>query len=150
MIIELRENKDIKNKLYSLASTFRNELEAEEKFDEDDIVCFKGRCQDISPLLAQYLKDNGFEAHSVFGKYNNVSDEFSPDMTNWDTDDIEYYLDTFDNTWLHHFVIVTHNKKKYIVDVTADQFHDKEEKNDYKVVVEDYPHSYYSLSPKRK
>lgn len=150
MIIRLRESEDIKNKLYSLASNLRTELEVEEKFDEDDIICFKGRCQDISPLLAGSLKDNGFEAHSVFGTYNNVSDEFSPDMTNWDIDDIEDYWDNFDNTWLHHFVIVTHNKKKYIVDITADQFHNDKTKEEYRVVVENYPHSDYSLSPKRK
>jgi len=69
----------IKDKLYKDALEFREELEDYEDWHNDKTV-FKGTCQYIAKKLAEYLNKLGYTTKRIGGQYQNVSDEFEPNM----------------------------------------------------------------------
>ena len=125
------ENRKDYKKLERLVESFRKQME-DDDFWEDDKTIFKGMCLCYSDLLVKYLKEHGYKnVYRVGGYYTDVSDDFDPDVSDWDLDELEYFWDNFDNTWKHWWVEVDN---KWIVDVTADQFHPGEE-DEYKIFI---------------
>lgn len=117
-----------KNSLYKDVLPFRKKMEKyyDWKYDKS---CFKNTCQSVSRELEDYLKKLGYNAKRVGGYYY-PSDEW-----------FEKYNEPYeDGRWKHWWVVVDN---KYIVDVTADQFHPGEER-EYRIVVTDKNDPNYS------
>lgn len=94
--------------LKTLAWQFRNEQEGFFEWGEDK-MCFREQCYSLSDLLAKYLTEHGIPAKPYHGTYH--------------TDDGEEH---------NHWWVVAGSK---IVDVTADQFYEAGEQEDYRVVI---------------
>lgn len=120
-------------KLVSIVEKFRKEQEDfyDWEYEKD---CFKGTCHYITKQLVIFLKNNGFNnVKRVGGYYTDVSNNFEPNMNEWDFDDIEDFNEKFDNKWKHWWVEVDN---KWIVDITAEQFH-PETPEDYRIIITD-------------
>lgn len=101
----------------------------EKKSDwKNDKKCFKGACSYISKDLEKFLQALGYQAQRIQGYYRGASEDFEPV---YDDDDDEPYR-KYNLAKLPHWWVLVDNK--YIVDVTADQFHPGEE-DYYRVVV---------------
>ena len=112
----LNENE---KQLYKDVLKFRKDQE--NYYDwEFDKKCFKNPCQDISRDLVDYLIKLGYKAQRKGGYYNPPEE--------WFEEESEDYKD---GKWKHWWVLVNN---KWIVDVTADQFHPSEEA-EYRVIV---------------
>lgn len=111
----------IKSELKKDAKEFRRTIEKQYNW-KGDKRCFQGTCQSVSRQLADYLRNKGYEAERVGGYY------YPPER--WFELNNEPYKD---GKWKHWWVEVS---DKWIVDVTADQFHPNEEEL-YRVVVKD-------------
>lgn len=111
----------IKKDLRKQVEDFRDDIEKQYGW-KNDKTCFRGTCQHITTKLVDYLKDKGYEAKRVGGYYY-------PPMK-WFEKHNEPYED---GEWKHWWVEVS---GKWIVDVTADQFHPGEE-DLYRVVIKE-------------
>lgn len=134
---EVRTGSNRKKDLaYNIAVKFRNEMEKKWKW-KDDRGCFKGTCHSISEKLANLLNKNGIYAYREHGEYFGANDKYYPDTSDWNDDDKDEYYDTWEVTggegmsYFHWWTVV---ENKWILDITADQFHPGEEKN-YRVVM---------------
>lgn len=119
--------------LDTIVMQFREELE--ENWDwSGDRGCFRGMCSSISGELVERLKENGIEAHRVNGRYLDPSEDYEPDMSQWDQEDIWQYNEDIEYGEIpsaNHWWVEANGK---ILDVTADQFHPGEEEY-YRVVI---------------
>jgi hypothetical protein len=119
--------------LEQVVQQFREELEREWDW-EGDRGCFKGMCSTISGELVERLKENGINASRVNGSYVEPSEDYEPDMSMWDQEDIDQYYEDKeygDIPAVNHWWVEAQGK---IIDVTADQFHPGEE-SDYRIVM---------------
>jgi len=115
------------NKLNKIIEDFRKTLENDYDWQEDK-MCMKGTCQSVTKELVDLLNKNGYNAKRVNGRYMNISDDFEPDMSQWSDEDIEEWTP---DMGMNHWWVEIGDK---IVDVTADQFHPKEE-DDYRIII---------------
>jgi len=116
-----------KKRLVKLTTNFREELEQLLGWKTNKQV-FNGQCFCFVQELLKYFKDEGIKnARAVRGTYKDVDKGFIPS-------DLDVSLKNFDASvsgWVHWWVVVDN---KWIVDITADQFHPGKEK-DYRVIV---------------
>ena len=140
-MIKLKETlKKIKsNKLSSIkviAKNIRKELE--DFYDwESDKGCFKNTCHMVTDDLVKKLEDNKISAHKVNGLYFGADDNYEPDMSEWDDEDRWNYTDVIEVGGMfgfNHWWVVADNK--WIVDITADQFH-PDEQDEYRIIITD-------------
>jgi len=124
----INEDKNLRS-IKELAWEFRKEEESFEDWEENK-SCFAGTCQDVTKRFVEFLHKNGYpSAKRISGYYSDYSDDYEPNMSNWDSDDIEdWETGNFDAK--HWWVEIGDN----IVDITADQFHPNEE-DEYRVVI---------------
>lgn len=132
-------------KLKSDVSIFRKKLEDEYEW-YDNKNCFKGSCHYVASDLVKYLTNLGYDAHRQRGYYKNASDDFYPDTSEWDLEDvmrlnrrIERNYDSANGVPFPHWWVIVNN---YIIDVTEDQFHPNEE-DEYRIGIYKKPNSYY-------
>lgn len=141
-MIKLKEElKKVSNNKLSrikiIAKQVRNELETHYDWNADK-GCFRNTCHDITKDLAEKLKEEGIYAYRTNGLYYGASDEFQPDTSDWEDEDRDEYNNaTEDGRFssmfgFNHWWVVAENK--WIIDITADQFHPNEE-NEYRVVI---------------
>lgn len=126
--------------------TFRKNIEKENNWRKNKI-CFQGTCQDITIELNKYLSDLGYKAKRVGGYYTNADDNYYPDTSNWDFDDIEEFDKKYNKNGessnglkFKHWWLELNNK--YIIDLTEDQFHPGEE-DYYRIGIYTKPDSSY-------
>lgn len=140
-MIKLKETlKKIKsNKLSRIkvvARKIREELE--DFYDwEADKGCFKNTCHMVTDDLVKELENNKIRAYKVNGLYKGASDDYEPDMSGWEHEDVWAYNDAIEargNFGFNHWWVVADNK--WIVDITADQFH-PDEQDEYRIVITD-------------
>lgn len=101
---------------------------------EEDKTAFKNTCTMYADELTNFLSEKGYNAVAVCGYYTNVQDEYEPDHWDWKVN--QSIIDKFQRTGkmpnlTHCWVEVD---GKFIVDITADQFHPGNE-DEYRVVV---------------
>lgn len=117
------------NPIKELAWKFRKHEEEMEDWS-DNKLCFRGKCQDVTKRFVDFLHTNGYpQAKRTGGYYLGYSDDYTPDMSEWDSEDIEDWENG--NLDAKHWWVVIGN---IIVDITADQFHPNNE-DDYRVVI---------------
>lgn len=134
------------NQLEKDVLNFRTEQEKYHEWDEYK-SCFSGMCQDVTKELEKYLIDLGYNANRIRGYYSGADSEYYPDMKYWDWEEKEEFIDKWEQNgdssegfdFPHWWVVVN---KKYIVDVTEDQFHPEQE-DDYRVGIYTIPHRNY-------
>lgn len=126
-LIDILFENNIKKSLYKDVLKFRKK---EEKYYDwkYDKTCFKNTCQSISKELTNYLKKLNYNVKRVGGYY------YPPEK--W----FKKYNEPYeDGKWKHWWVEVNN---KYIVDITADQFHPNKEE-DYRIVITNKNNSNY-------
>lgn len=108
--------------LYKLATEYRN------KYMDDD-CSVEGMCSTEAEGLFEFLRERGIKnVRKYHGLYFGADDRYEPVYVDYiDADD---YSDP-DDGYNHWWVVVDN---KYIVDVTADQFHPYDP-DDYKIIV---------------
>lgn len=130
-------------KLEADSLKFREKMELEYDW-ADQMDCFKGQCNNVADEFNDYLTELGYKSEVVAGYYTDVSDDYVPN--HWD-DDVNNNIYKYFNKYgrmpklTHVFNIVN---DKYIVDITADQFHPSQE-NDYRVVITSKKDKRYKL-----
>jgi len=130
--------------MYALVRVFREKMEAEWDW-ENDKLCFSGQCSSVTRELVEHLKQNGIDAMRVNGEYMEPSEDYEPDMSGWDQEDIDQYEEDKeygDIPPANHWWVEAQGK---IIDLTAEQFHPDEE-DDYRIVIVDTSDSGYSAS----
>lgn len=111
----------VKGELKKDVKQFRRTIEKNYNWKRDK-RCFQGTCQSVSRQLVEYLRNKGYKVERVGGYY------YPPER--WFKLNNKPYED---GKWKHWWAEVS---DKWIVDVTADQFHPDEEEL-YRVVVKD-------------
>jgi hypothetical protein len=148
-MIKLKEelkniNSNKLNKIKKIAKQMRSELESNYDWEADK-GCFKNTCSHLSEELANKLKAEGIYAYPVHGLYYGAPDTYEPDMDDWSGDEVDEYFDSKsygEPFGFNHWWVVAGNK--YIIDITADQFH-IDEPEEYRVVISDIGDSDYSV-----
>ena len=116
-------------KIHSIALAVRKHYEG---YYEDEPYWSVSSCHHAAQELAKKLNDAGLSAKAVMGVYKDVDDEY-PEIVakhrDWDSDND---INDFDGTWKHWWV----EYKDKIIDITADQFHPKEQA-EYRLVITD-------------
>jgi hypothetical protein len=146
-MIKLKEEiKKIRNNKLSrikvIAKQIRKELEDYYDWDADK-GCFKNTCHMVTDDLVKKLSDNNIISHRVNGLYHGASDEYEPDMSGWEQEDVWAYNDTIEaggEFGFNHWWVEADNK--WIVDITSDQFH-PDEPEEYRVIITDLNDSDY-------
>lgn len=140
-MIKLKEtlkniNSNKLSRIKVIAKQLRNELEDSYDWNADR-GCFKNTCHYITEDLVEKLIETGIKAYRVNGLYNGASDDYEPDISGWENEDIWAYNDAIEsgnNFGFNHWWVVADNK--WIVDITADQFH-PDEQDEYRIVITD-------------
>lgn len=134
------------DKLQQVVNEFRKNIEDEYEWASYK-DCFKSTCQDVSSKLEKYLTNLGYNAVRTRGYYSNASDNFEPNMDDWEFNDQQRFLKQWERNGnssnglkFPHWWIEVENR--YIIDVTEDQFHPGEEKN-YRIGIYKKPNSSY-------
>jgi hypothetical protein len=119
----------------SIVSDYRKLID-EYYFDADKGINVQGSCQYEAKELANTLNSHGIDAVSVAGYYKDIDEDYSPDVDQWDSRDVEMYNQEVEKyskplKMPHWWVVVD---GKIIIDVTADQFHPSN-KDENKVII---------------
>jgi len=126
------DDASIRENILRVATAERAKLAAYWNEDGDNDYWPIGECRSASSQLAEALNTAGFPAKAVMGTYSGCCDAY-PDLISEHsidglTDDFDH--DDWDGSWLHWWVVCD----EYIVDITADQFHDIDRET-YEVVI---------------
>jgi len=140
-VIKLKEElKGINNNKLSrikvVAKQVRSELETHYDWDADK-GCFKNTCSTVTDILAKELKKNGIYSYRAHGLYYGAPDDYEPDMDDWTGEEVDEYFDSKgygEPFGFNHWWVVADNK--WLVDITADQFH-PDEPEQYRIVITD-------------
>lgn len=125
------------SRIKKIAKQMRRELEKYHDWKSDKL-CFTGKCHNVSQELVDKLKQEGIYAYRVNGLYYGASDEYEPDMSDWTNEERLEYNDAteygeFNSGYgFNHWWVVAENK--WIIDITADQFHPNESEQ-YRIVI---------------
>ena len=134
---ELKSVKSNKlNKVKKIAKQVRTELEKHYDW-ENDKSCFTGKCHNISQDLAIKLKKEGINSYRELGQYAGADESYVPNMKDWKKWEKEEYWEMWEvdggesMTYAHWWLVV---ENKWILDITADQFH-PDTPDKYRIVI---------------
>lgn len=139
-MIKLKEElKSIRNnklsKIKKIAKKMRHELEKYHDW-KNNKSCFSGKCHNISQTLVNELKKEGIYSYRQMGEYAGANESYTPNMSDWKQWEKDEYSemrasDGESMTYSHWWVVADN---KFILDITADQFH-PDSPNDYRIVI---------------
>jgi hypothetical protein len=106
-----------KEELTIILSKLRKDLEKDASW-ENDKACFKGQCAVVADIVTEVLKDNNYNAKTIYGQYKSQ------------------------HGWTFHMFTTVED---FIIDLAADQFHPGDEEK-FSVVVTPINDSNYKLN----